>query len=283
MSDVLMQSKTVIVTGANRGLGREMTRQLAGMGARVIMACRSIQHADQVKSEMISEMPQADLRVMPLDLADQQSIKTFADSFMKEYQRLDVLLNNAGVQTPNHQLTPGGVELTFAINVLGPHILTQLLLPALQAAPSARIVNVASDYAGGLDIDDLNFKQRKYDAIASYKQSKQANRMMTRAWARLLQDDRITVNSMTPDLVAATDLFRHQPAPVKLLLRFIGLFGGASIKQGADTAVWLASSPGLEGSSGGYYRKRRKMPCRFEDEQAEKQLWEICQEMIAVH
>jgi len=251
MNDKPMQGKTVIVTGANRGLGKEMTRQLAKKGASVIMACRSVAHARQVMSELKSENEAAQLQVMALDLADLQSIHVFADSFLKEHHTLDVLLNNAGVQMPERQVTAGGVELTFAINVLGPQILTQKLLPAMQAAPGARIINVSSDYAGGLDLDDLNFERRKYSANAAYKQSKQANRMLTREWARCLKTDNITINSMTPDLVAATDLFRHQPALVKMLLRFIGLFAGASIKQGADTAVWLASAPELAENSGG--------------------------------
>ncbi len=274
-----MQGKTAIVTGANRGLGREMTRQLTTMGAKVIMACRSVRHAEQVRAELENENGQVQLDVMELDLADRASIAGFADNFLKEYKTLDVLINNAGVQTPDRQVTPDGVELTFAINVLGPQLLTQALLPALTAAPASRIVNVASDYAGGLDLQDLNFERRKYDAIAAYKQSKQANRMLTREWARRLQNDGVIVNSMTPDLVASTDLFRHQPAALKLLLRFIGLFVGVSIPQGADTAVWLASDPEVAGATGGYYRNRRRMDCRFADPEAEKRLWEQCKGM----
>jgi NAD(P)-dependent dehydrogenase (short-subunit alcohol dehydrogenase family) len=277
MNENSMQGKTVIVTGANRGLGREMTRQLAAMDAKVIMACRSLEHAHQVMSELISENEKAQLQVMALDLANRQSIETFAESFLNEHNTCDVLLNNAGVQTPDRHLTPDGVELTFAINVVGPQLLTQKLLPALQAAQAARIVNVASDYAGGLEIDDLNFEKRKYSANIAYKQSKQANRMLTREWARRLKADHITVNSMTPDLVAATDLFRHQPAAAKILLRFIGLFVGASIQQGADTAVWMASNPAMAEYSGGYYRKRQKVACHFEDKQAEEALWQKCE------
>jgi NAD(P)-dependent dehydrogenase (short-subunit alcohol dehydrogenase family) len=279
MNEKLMQGKTVIITGANRGLGREMTRQLAAQGARVIMACRSLDHARQVMSELQAENDTANLQVMPLDLAEPQSIKNFTESFLKDHESLDVLLNNAGVQIPERKVTTGGVELTFAINVLGPQILTQQLLPTLQATPAGRIVNVASDYAGGLDLEDLNFERRKYDAIASYKQSKQANRMLTREWARRLEDDKITVNSMTPDLVPTTDLFRHQPGGIKLMLKFIGLFVGASIEQGADTAVWLASDLQVAGETGGYYRKRRKQSCRFEDPLAEKMLWDKCAEI----
>jgi NAD(P)-dependent dehydrogenase (short-subunit alcohol dehydrogenase family) len=274
-----MQGKTVIVTGANRGLGREMTRQLAAMGATVIMACRSVRHAEEVRAKLENENREAQLQVMELDLADRGSISGFADAFISKYRMLDVLINNAGVQTPDRQLTADGVELTFAINVLGPQLLTGALLPALKAAPAARIVNVASDYAGGLEMADLSFERRKYDVIAAYKQSKQANRMLTREWARRLEADGIPVNSMTPDLVAATDLFRHQPAAVKLLLRFIGLFAGVSIPQGADTAVWLAGDPEVAGATGGYYRKRRRMDCRFDDPEAEQQLWNKCTEM----
>ena len=279
MSEKSMQGKTAIVTGANRGLGREMTRQLAAKGAKVIMACRSVRHAGEVRAELENENPEAQLQVMELDLADRGSITGFADSFIKAYKTLDVLINNAGVQTPDRQVTPDGVELTFAINVLGPQLLTRALLPALKAAAAPRIVNVASDYAGGLDMEDLNFERRRYDAIAAYKQSKQANRMLTREWARRLQADGITANSMTPDLVASTDLFRHQPAAVKLLLRFIGLFAGASVRQGADTAVWLASDPEVAGATGGYYRKRRRMDCRFDAPKTEQQLWDKCTEM----
>ncbi len=280
MNDETMSGKTIIVTGANRGLGREMTRRLSQMGARVVMACRSVNHAEQVMSELKAEKGDAQLRVMELDQADRRSTKSFAESFLKEYNTLDVLINNAGVQTPDRQLTAEGVELTFAINVLGPQLLTRELLPALKAAPAPRIVNVASDYAGGLDLDDINFDRRTYNSTVSYKQSKQANRMLTREWARRLRDDSITVNSMTPDLVPTTDLFRHQPLAVKLLLRVIALFAGASIAEGADTVVWLASAPDVRGQSGGYFRKRRIIDCDFEDIQAERKLWQRCAEML---
>jgi NAD(P)-dependent dehydrogenase (short-subunit alcohol dehydrogenase family) len=277
MSNNLMQGKTVIVTGANRGLGREMTRQLAAMGAKVIMACRSVEHAEQVKSELEAEQKLAQLVVMKLDLANQQSIQEFAELFTKQCDVLDVLINNAGVQMQDKNINSQGVELTFATNVLGPQILTQKLIPNLKKSPSARIVNVASDFAGGLDLNDINFEKRKYNSIAAYKQSKQANRMLTREWARKLETDKITVNSMTPDLVPGTDLFRQQPAMVKLMLRFIGLFAGATIKNGADTAVWLASSLEVFGFTGGFYRKRKLKSCQFENKQMEKQLWDWCE------
>ena len=122
--------------------------------------------------------------------------------------------------------------MTFAINVLGHHYLTKLLIDLLEKSSPSRIINVASDYAGGLDIEDINFDKRNYDLTAAYKQSKQANRMLTREWARKLKSDNIFVCSMTPGWVPNTDLFREQSVVNKAVLKTAGFVGGRTVETG---------------------------------------------------
>lgn len=275
-----MDGKIVVVTGANRGIGRVMARELARSKAKVVMACRSIEHARQVREEIETILGFGDLEVRELDLASPDSVRRFAKSFQTDYPRLDVLINNAGVSMKNLLRAETGLEITFAINVLGPHLLTGLLTDSLKAASGARVVNVASDFAGNLDIDDLQFERRRYNGTKAYKQSKQANRMLSREWARRLQNDRIWVNSMTPGLMPDTDLFRQEDAFGRFFMRMLGKFIGVSITEGADTAVWLACEPSLEEETGGFYTKRRKLECKFADINAEQALWDRCDQLL---
>lgn len=173
-----------------------------------------------------------------------------------------------------------GVEMTFAINVLGHHLLTKLLANHLKQVSSSRIINVASDYAGRLDLDDINYDKRSYDLTSAYKQSKQANRMLTREWAKRLLDKKISVYSMTPGWVPNTDLFREQSGFNKAVLKTAGFVGGRTVERGADTIVWLASSDEIHGSNGGFFKDRKEQECGFKNPENEKRLWDICEGFI---
>ena len=199
--------------------------------------------------------------VRHLDLASPDSIINFVDLFKNEESKLDVLINNAGLWTKAKKLTEINVEQTFAVNVLGHQLLTQLLLNELRNTVSSRIINTASHFAGGLDIDDINFDKRNYNETLAYKQTKQANRMLTREWARRLEKDNVSVYSLTPGFIPDTELFREQNVVGKFLLKAFALIEGRTIEEGADTIVWLASAEKIDGSNGGFLqsKKRREM------------------------
>ena len=275
-----MKNKVVIITGANRGIGKEAAKEIAKIGAKVYMACRSLDSANEAKEKIIKGTGNHNVLVKHLDLASADSIINFAKQFKKEESKLDVLINNAGISSGSKKLNDAGVELTFAINVLGHHYLTKLLIDLLEKSSPSRIINVASEYAGGLDLNDINYDKRSYGTTAAYKQSKQANRMLTREWAKRVVDKNISVYSMTPGWVPNTDLFREQSTFNKVVIKTVGAVGGRSVEQGADTIVWLASSDKVEGSNGGFFKDRKELLCQFNNPEEEKKLWDLCERFI---
>jgi retinol dehydrogenase-13 len=276
-----MKNKVVIITGANKGIGKEATLEIAKQGAKVYMACRSLDSANQAKDEIVKETGNSNVFVKHLDLASVDSIQKFTESFKQNESKLDVLINNAGLWTKTKKLTDINVEQTFAVNVLGHQLLTQLLLDELKNAAPSRIINTASHFAGGLDIDDINFDKRNYIETLAYKQTKQANRMLTREWARRLEKENISVFSLTPGFIPDTELFREQNVAGKLLLKMFALIEGRTIQEGADTIVWLASADKIEGSNGGFYNQRKEEKCKFNNMAEEKRLWDKCEEYLS--
>ena len=275
-----MKDKVVIITGANKGIGKEAAKQIAKLGAKVYMACRSLDSANQVRDEIVQESGNQNVFVKHLDLASVDSIKTLLNQLKKMKHKLDVLINNAGFWTKTKKLTNINVEQTFAVNVLGHQLLTHLLLDELKNASPSRIINVASHYAGGLDIDDINFDKRNYNETLAYKQTKQANRMLTREWARRLEKDNVSVYSMTPGFIPDTELFREQNVVGKFLIKVFALIEGRTIEEGADTNVWLASADKINGSNGGFFNQRKEEKCKFYNPDEEKRLWDKCEEFL---
>lgn len=277
-----MKDKVVIITGANKGIGKEAAKQIANLGAKIYMACRSLDSANEAREEIVSETGNQNVFVKHLDLASTDSIINFAEQFKKEESKLDVLINNAGLWTKTKKLTDINVEQTFAVNVLGHQFITQLLLSELKNAAPSRIINTASHFAGGLDIDDINFEKKNYNETLAYKQTKQANRMLTREWARKLEKDNISVYSLTPGFIPDTELFREQTVVGKFLLKAFALIEGRTIGEGADTIVWLASADKIKGSSGGFFNQRKEEKCKFNNPDEEKRLWNKCEEYLSV-
>ncbi|MBX3006851.1 MAG: SDR family oxidoreductase [Melioribacteraceae bacterium] len=275
-----MKEKVVIISGANKGIGKEATKQLAKLGAKVYMACRSLNSANEARKEIVKETGNQNVFVMHLDLANMNSVKSFADEFKKRESKIDVLINNAGLWTKTKRLSELGVEYTFTVNVLGHQFLTHLLLDELKNAAPSRIINTASHYADGLDIDDINFDKRKFNETLAYKQTKQANRMLTREWARRLRNDNISVYSLTPGFIPDTELFREQNMFGKLLLKIFALIEGRTIEEGADTIIWLASTEKVIGSNGGFFNRRKEEKCKFSNPEEEKYLWDKCEEFL---
>ncbi len=273
-----IENKRVVITGATSGIGKEVATRLAFLGADVVLACRDGVAANRVAADINATAGSPRATVMTVDTSDQASIRAFAHAYHDTYGALDVLVNNAGVLLADRKTSVDGIELTFATNVLGYYLVTTELLDALKAAAPSRVVNVASTFAGEVDLDDLQFVRRPYDGMAAYAQSKACDRMLTWAFARSLQSDGITVNAMAPGLVMATSLYRHLSAEARQGLEQLG---SRSLSEGADTAVWLASSPDLIGVSGTFLEQGTEIPCQFRDDDAEERLWRTCEQLAS--
>ena len=253
---------------------------MAALGAELILGCRDIKKGQETGSEITRRTGASKLVVMQLDTSSQQSIREFAREFRRKYRRLDVLINNAASNrgTLPKVTSVDGVELTFATNVLGYFLLTLESLDLLKKRAPARIINVASSYASDLDLDDLQFERRRFESFKAYAQSKACDRLLTWALARRLAGSSVTANAMTPGLITETGLYRN--AEPELVNRLSQYAGGRTSVQGADTAVWLASSPEVEGVSSKFSEERTELKCEFRNKRAEEKLWRICEGLV---
>lgn len=274
-----MEGKTVVITGPTSGIGKEIAIGLARLGANLVLGCRNAEAGKAVAGELGRVQDAARIDVVQVDLASRKSIEAFAREILKRHARLDVLVNNAGVSRGSQPWAKNeeGIELTFATNVLGYFLTARLLLPRLRENARARIVNVASTFASDLDLDDLQFQRRPFESMKAYAQSKACDRLLTWALARRLEGSGVTANAMAPGLIADTGLYRHTPREVMAQLRQRG--GGRTPSDGADTAIWLASSPEVEGVSGKFFENRKDIPCSFRNRDAEERLWSILESL----
>jgi NAD(P)-dependent dehydrogenase (short-subunit alcohol dehydrogenase family) len=275
-----MQGKRVIITGPTSGVGEGIAMGLATQGADLTLACRNVEKGEGVASEITRQNGSSSVEVMPIGTSSQESIRAFAREFCRKHDRLDVLINNAAM---NRGTLPkinsvDGIELTFATNVLGYFLLTNELLNLLKASAPARLINVASSFAHDLDLDDLGFERREFESFKAYARSKACDRLLTWAFARRLNGNGVTANAMTPGLITETELYRN--APADLMQRLSGYSGGRTSAQGADTAIWLASTPELKGVSGKFFEERKELECEFRNEQNEEKMWKICEELV---
>ena len=273
--------KSPLVTGASAGIGLEVARGLAVAGFRTILAVRDRQRGEAAAESIAASAKGSRPEVRLVDFSSAESIQAFAKDFVTAHPVLDVLVNNAGTWSMARRENSAGQELVWATNQLGYFLTTELLRGALLEAPSARVVNVASELAHSLDLDDLGFERRFYTGVASYAQSKQANRMWTRALARRFAGSKVTANSMHPGGVA-TGLFAKGGGFVAKAAGGLASLVGKSPAEGADTIVWLATSADVEGRSGRFYVDRKERPCRFVNEREEERLYDVCAAMTGV-
>jgi NAD(P)-dependent dehydrogenase (short-subunit alcohol dehydrogenase family) len=252
-----------LVTGATGTIGKAIVRQLAERADHdVVLAARDEAKARQAVTEIQRATGNPNVRYEVVDVARRASIQALADRWRGP---LHVLINNAAASPRQRQETPEGIEVQFATNVLGYFWLTQLFTERLKDSAPARVINVASYWAGDLDLSDLEFKRRRYSNGTAYRQAKQANRMLTVAFATRLKPFGISVNACHPG-----DVNSH-------LSNDLGFGGSTSPDDGADTPVWLATDPIGQAETGKYFDQRRAVRCPFgEDLAAVEALYAAC-------
>lgn len=276
-----MKNKIVMVTGATNGIGYVTARELARMGAEVVLVSRSAVRCQAAVEKIQAETGNQWVSYLAADLSSQAQIRGLVEDFLKRYDRLDVLVNNAGAFITQRQESVDGIELTFALNHLNYYLLTHLLLDALRASPAGRIVNVSSDAHQGskIEFEDLQLK-RGYNGWQAYARSKLANVLFTYELARCLEGSAVTANALHPGFVA-TGFAKNNGVLFDLGMRLISPFA-LTPEQGAQTSIYLASSPEVEGVSGQYFRNKkaaRSSPASY-DQTAARRLWQASAEMV---
>lgn len=281
-----IDGKVVIVTGCNTGIGKETALELARRGARLYMACRDAARCEAARLEIIERTQNPNVFNRTLDLASLSSVRQFAERFLAEEQRLDILINNAGVMATPRKLTVDGFEQQLGINHLGHFLLTNLLLDRLkQSAPSRIVVVSSAAYIfGRINKNDLMSEKSYSKFFGAYAQSKLANILFTRKLSEILADSKVTVNCLHPGIVR-TELMRYNSCPKtwNVLKTIIDLFI-ASPKAGAQCSIYLALEPNLECKSGSYYYNLFKYPLlpRARDKDVAHWLWQESEKLVGL-
>ena len=276
-----MKDKVCVVTGATSGIGKAAATALARLGATVVLVGRDRGRTEAAAAE-IGSVSASPPRAEIADLASLEQVRGLAER-LAGLERIDVLINNAGLVLGERRVTPDGLEHVLALNHLAPFLLTSLLLPKLTASAPARVVTVTSDAhsAARLDLSDPNL-ERGWDSWRSYANSKLANILFTRELARRLDGTGLTANCAHPGVVRTG--FGRESRPLLRLGVTIARPFMLSPERGADTIVYLASSPDVAGQTGGYYvkRQRREPSAAARDDAAARQLWELSEKMTGL-
>ncbi|HEY7861219.1 MAG TPA: SDR family oxidoreductase [Gemmatimonadaceae bacterium] len=276
-----MEGRVCVVTGATNGIGKETALGLARLGATVVIVARNVERAALTANEIERETGNKNVEMVIADFASLGAVRAAAGEIARRHPALHVLVNNAGRASKKRTVSTDGFEMTFAVNHLAPFLFTRELLPLLRAGAPSRIVNVASagERNGPMRFDDLQ-SERNYRGFNAYAMSKLANVLFTYELASRLEGTGVTANCLHPGTVA-TDLLRQIP---KLLFALISPFLLTPAK-GAETVVFLAASPSVEGVSGGYFQKCRaaRSSRRSYDVETRKQLWNVSEAMVDGH
>ena len=275
-----MHGKTVLITGANSGIGFATARELAKMGARVLMVCRDTNRGATAREAVALVATGAAPELLLADISSQQAVRHLADELRQRFPKIDVLINNAGGIFAERGLTVDGIERTFATNHLGPFLLTNLVIDLVTAGAGGRIVNVAADgYPSKLDFGNLQ-GEKSYGFLSAYFRSKLENVIFSFDLARRLGDGGVTVNCMSPG-PTSTRFGDNMTGLAGLFPRLLKkLF--PSPEKGARTLIYLASSSEMDGVSGRFFlwqRARRTKPVTLDAEVAAR-LWRISSELV---
>ncbi len=277
-----MQGKVCLVTGCSAGIGKVTARELAKMGATVVMVCRNRAKGEAVLAEIKEASGNAQVDLIVADLSELAQVRRVVDEFKQNYTQLHVLINNAGGINSEHKVTSDGLEYTFATNYLAPFLLTQLLLDVLKESAPTRIVNVSSvaHTQGKVDFADLQGAQR-YRFTRAYGQSKLAQIYFTYELASQLEGRNVTVNALHPGAVASNfnDGMKGIAHVIGSVIYFLA---GISVEKGAQTTLYLATSPEVEGVSGKYFSdcKETASSTLSYDIAIRQRLWDVSQELL---
>lgn len=259
----MTQQKSAIVTGSYGAIGKAIALGLAEKGYSVMLVGRNKHALHDVTSDIIKSSGNNNIEYCQVDLSDKNEIENFAKNWNRP---LNVLINNAATTPRSREETKQGIEMQFATNVLGYFWMIKNFVPYMEGQEDARIVNVASYWAGGLDLEDVELKTSYYDNDDAYRRCKQANRMLSAAFAEILKDKNISV-------------FACHPGDVRSKLSTsLGYGGHESPAQGADTPVWCATSQELKDITGKYFEHRAEVNCKFSaDKLSVNNLYKICE------
>ncbi len=278
-----MGGKVVLITGGTSGIGKAAATALAGMGATVVITGRNEERGKRALQEIREESGNDGVELILADLTVQDEVRRLAEELRERHNQLEVLVNNAGLVLSERTETPDGIETQLAINHLAPFLLTNLLLDLLKESAPSRIVTVSSDAHrwAKIDLDDLQSRKR-YRGMQVYGKTKLANIMFTYELAERLEGTGVTANCMHPGGVN-TNFGNNQGGPMNLLFRLFKPFM-RSPEQGADTLIYLASSPEVEGMTGKYLadRKVKAASDAAYDETTRKRLWEASEELTGL-
>jgi len=269
-----------VITGTTHGIGRVTARELAKAGYEIVMLCRDLEAAVRVREAIAAEVPQAVLHTVRCDLSSLASVRNAAEEVRRRFDRITLLINNAGIVSSFHRMSVDGFELTFATNHLGPYLLTRMLLDRL-SDPGGRIVTVSSraHYPGKLNLAEVADPRARYHARAAYAQSKLANTLHTFALARRLAATGITVNCLHPGIVATNLLPRWLQIVKPLISR-----QSFDSERGARTTLYLALSKEVAGVSGRYFDEfqvEQRASDAANDVSMQAALWEASERWVA--
>src|SRR5215210_2147931 len=278
-----MNSKVVLITGGTSGIGKATATALAAMGAKVVVAGRNREKGETVVEEIRRDSGSAGVSLLLADLTAQAEVRRLAEEFQECHDRLDVLANNAGLVLSKRTETPDGIETTLATNHLAPFLLTNLLLERLAQSAPSRVITVSSEAQrwGTMDFEDMQ-SRRKYRGFPVYGMTKLANIMFTFELAERLKGTGVSANCLHPGSVG-TNFGQNNRGPMALFFRTFKPFM-RSPEQGADTLIWLASSPEVEGVSGKYFSDRKEIEAKkvAYDPAARRRLWEISEDLTGL-
>jgi len=281
-----LRGKVILITGASSGIGEATAMGLGSQGASVVPVMRAQSPRAESATRKIEESSKkggGSVFPMYADFLSQSQIRQLAHDFDQRFDRLDVLVNNAGVNHTKKIMTADGLESTFAINVLAPFLLTNLLLGKLKDSAPSRIVNVSSRAATRSNIDFDNLQaEKKYSMFGSYGQSKLALNLVTLEFARRLQGTGVTANFLHPGLIG-TNLVRDMNPVAQAIYSLVKLFFTGP-EKGARTSIYVATAPELEGVSGKYFSNGKEATASKEsyDEASANRLWQICEQLTSV-
>ncbi|HVZ73439.1 MAG TPA: SDR family oxidoreductase [Polyangia bacterium] len=279
-----MEGRVCLVTGATSGIGRETALGLAARGATVVVHGRDPARARDAAAEIARATGRPLVAPLVADLSSQAEVRRLAAEVRAKHERLHVLVNNAAIITPTRTTTVDGLETQLAVNHLAPFLLTNLLLDVLKASAPARIVDVASqvESMGAIDFEDLGRARRSYERLDVYAQSKLANVLFTYELARRLAGTGVTANCLHPGVIGTNLLaaYEGRPGPLKFLSRR----GRPTPREGAETSLYVASAPELEGVSGKYFRESREAVSspRSRDVELAARLWVVSEKLVGI-